>query len=800
MEEARIAEDNLATRGADMRTHVKILACGLMSAWIVSECGAVADAHPVERRVAGAEWRPLKLDAPKPEYFKPKEIPGYWVKAGSVLDLSQYLPRHDIDKMGRIVADGKGDLRFANVPDEQVRLRGFNCTYGGAWDGFEANTDAQMDELADQIARYGCNVLRFHFFDSRFSGQAGMGFFPVRNVDVADCRIPETYEDLLKAVDRKFLDRFQYYTAALRRRGIYYMIDVFTSNTMYVKAGKNKGSLDVQLFLDERVRNHWKAAYDFLMLTRNPYTGLRPIDDPQFFAITCRNEQEHLFGGNGGNTDRMADFTPRFRAAYGADMPEMTYALLLEASPTGDKARAFIRNEIAKLNRFFLDHVRASGWKGLVTHWDMSMRNLEGDSRRGYNATAIHPYHAHPNSEPFPQGVSAAKSVLQPWKGLSMETVSRASSIAYNNYISRSALTRVLGKPLLVTEISHNGMNRFCQEEPVVMTAGAALQDWQLLTPHANLVARKVYEPFRPFSFDSGMNPMARITSLAAAFGWQRGDIASGRHAVSVHVPETVLASRAYVGAIGSSHNSLAFVTRVGGDYELAHNPQADLDLVPSSYTGVAMKGMWAELNEQVRICDSQRAASFEALRKAGILGTANRTDPEKGFYESDTGEIVTDVGRQTMTVDAPRFQAAAWKPEAGTAKLSALEVESVSTPASILAISLDAKHSVADSDRLLVVVATAFVAENSTWTRAGWQNGCDAMVEEGLYSTLMRTGRFRFAVRSGLSSVRVRAVNFDGSLADEVPVEAREGFIRFDLDTSALGTVTPYFEVVSRK
>ena len=73
-------------------------------------------------------------------------------------------------------------------------------------------------------------------------------------------------------------------------------------------------------------------------------------------------------------------------------------------------------------------------------------------------------------------------------------------------------------------------------------------------------------------------------------------------------------------------------------------------------------------------------------------------------------------------------------------------------------------------------------------------------MVEEGLYSTLMRTGRFCFAVRSGLQSVQVRAVNFDGRVAEAIPVEVRDGFIRFDLDTSVLGTVTPYFEVVSRK
>ena len=748
------------------------------------------------RRVNGPEWRPLKLDAPKPEYFKAKQIRGYFVKEGSVLDLSQYVSRYDIDKMGRIIADANGDLRFENAPDVFVRLRGDNCMYGAGFDGFEKMSDAELEELADQILRYGFNVLRFHFFDGKFAGKSGMKFHQFRNVDVSECPIPETYEELLKTIDKSFLDRFHRFTAALRTRGIYYMMDVFTSQTMYVKAGKNKANLNMQLFLDERVRNHWKAAYDFLMLTPNPYTGKRPIDDPQFFAITCRNEHEHVFGGNGSNTSSLVDFTPRFREVFGADMPEFSYALLLEATPNGDKARAFVRAEIAKMNAFFLDKIRASGWKGLVTHWDMSMRNIEGDSRKGYNAIAIHPYHAHPGKEPPPPG-EQARWILEPWLNGAMQTVVRKSSICYNNYISHASMTRVLGKPLFVTEVSHCGANRYAQEEPVVLTAGAALQNWQLVTPHANLVQWKSYQTFSPYSFDGGMNPMARVASVAAAFGWQRGDIAPGRHAVSVHVPERVLASRDYIGAIGSAQNALSFVTRVGCDYEHAHNPCADIDLVPESFVGVAMKGAWAELNEQMRKNDTQRAAQFAALRRAGILGADNRTNPDKGLYESDTGQIMTDIAHETMTVDAPRFQAAALKPGAMQAKLSALSVERISTPASIIAISLDSKEPVAKSGHLLVIVATAFAAENSLWTRAGWNCLCDAQLEEGEYSTLMKTGQFRFSIKSRFSRPRVFAVNFDGTRGAEMPVSVSDGFIQFDWDTSTLEYATPYFEVI---
>lgn len=119
--------------------------------------------------------------------------------------------------------------------------------------------------------------------------------------------------------------------------------------------------------------------------------------------------------------------------------------------------------------------------------------------------------------------------------------------------------------------------------------------------------------------------------------------------------------------------------------------------------------------------------------------------------------------------------------------------------PASVLAISLDAKRPVAESERLLVVVATSFAAENSRWTRAGWQGDCDALLREGGYSTLMRAGRFRFSVRTALKSARAYAVNFDGSRECEIPVRVSEERLVFDLDTSALEWGAPYFEVVSK-
>ena len=123
--------------------------------------------------------------------------------------------------------------------------------------------------------------------------------------------------------------------------------------------------------------------------------------------------------------------------------------------------------------------------------------------------------------------------------------------------------------------------------------------------------------------------------------------------------------------------------------------------------------------------------------------------------FESETGEIVTDVARHTMTVDALRFQGAALKPGMKDVRLSQLQVDSVSVPASVLAISLDAAKSVAESMRTLLVVATRFAAEGSLW-----------------------------------------ALDFTGAPMCEIPAAWRDGWLDFDLDTSRLEWGTPYFEI----
>lgn len=736
----------------------------------------------------GKEWRPVKMDPVQWKHITPRRINQWKRIPGSALDLSQYVKRYDIDRCGRLKADSNGRLFFESDPGEPVRLRGFNFTPGTWTHCFYKFSKPEIEEFADQIYLAGMNILRFHFLDGALAGVNGLPKQGKDRKDIAEIHIPQSVDEL--KIDSAFAERYYYLLKCLRERGVYVMLDIFTSRGLMTEAVNAKDYPRFQMFDNPVYQKHWKTAFDFLLKKPNPYTGKALIDDPQLIGITFFNEQEHLFNPNSPENKR---FTTEWREVRGASAPEFNFTLLRSDSPDGAAAREFLRGKIRKMNEFYLGVVRESGFKGFVTNWDMFMRNLEGDARKDFNAVAMHTYFAHPNSVPlYPPNYRQRLSYGKWLKG-KMVSVSQSSSLSLsNNYIGRAAATRVLGKPFFMTEFSHCGYNRFAHEEAPMWAAYASLQDWQMLTPHSNLI-KLYYQPFQPNAFDSGENLSGVMTSLFCAFGWQRGDIQSAKHAVSFHVPERVLESPQYVGAIGSAYNALFMLTRIGSDYQNANNPAATLNLVPKLFTGATSMGMWVMLNEEKEKNLALLRDHVTTLRQNGILPAGNRTSVERGIFESETGEIRMDVQKHTLTIDAPKFQAVVLK-KSEPVTLSTLSVKSVSTPCTIAAISLNNNKTVRDSDRLLVVIGTMFSAENAVFSTENF----DAELDVGDMQQVIRSGKFEFSLKTSRKKLpRIYALNLNGSHEREIPASLKNGELIFSLDTSSLEYGTPYFEIL---
>ena len=126
---------------------------------------------------------------------------------GTALDLSAIAPRYDIGVNGRIVSDSQGQLVFQNEPERPLRLRGFNCTYGGKYDGFQNASKEELEELAEQFRLMGLNLVRLHFFDAKLVGLNGLKWLDYKDTFAEDL-MPQTKEEIDAIVDRDFWTGF----------------------------------------------------------------------------------------------------------------------------------------------------------------------------------------------------------------------------------------------------------------------------------------------------------------------------------------------------------------------------------------------------------------------------------------------------------------------------------------------------------------------------------------------------------------------------------------------------------------
>ena len=95
--------------------------------------------------------------------------------------------------------------------------------------------------------------------------------------DIAEIHIPQSVDEL--KIDSAFAERYYYLLKCLRERGVYVMLDIFTSRGLMTEAVNAKDYPRFQMFDNPVYQKHWKTAFDFLLKKPNPYTGKALIDD-----------------------------------------------------------------------------------------------------------------------------------------------------------------------------------------------------------------------------------------------------------------------------------------------------------------------------------------------------------------------------------------------------------------------------------------------------------------------------------------------------------------------------------------
>ena len=758
--------------------------------------------------IPGSEFPEPPVPPTPPPGWAVLDTSALYIRPGSALDYTPFSERLPAGALGRVVVNERGEMVRADRPDEPLRFLSYQ------WiprfpPGFRLWSDAAVSEFADAIARQGYNMVRLHFLDDYLSGNNRAA--ALRSGAPDDFSLATTPEEI--HWDEAALDRVRYFLAELKKRGVYWNLDLMTT---YVGHGNDRfitsGGLSVssgsnfntkaQFYANPVFRKNWRAGALRLLTEVNPHTGLALKDDPALALVSCLNEQEilvphrdygtaldpawhaylidkyetygALYAAWGG---RAGDRTLPAQGEIARDVPSIDATALTDTPAGRDMARAIGAIE-SEATEFYLGFFEEIGFTGLASNWNMRTRIASVPARSLLPVVTMNQYHAHP----------------RPGRPV---RVSQASALAVGgNSFKGQALARFVDRPFINTEFGHIFWNPYRHEQGVLHGAGAALQGWSGITRHAQQVV-DVGESIS--HYNAGYDPVSRAAETVAAFLFRRGDVSPSPHTVEIPLDDDFIygGGRA-LSALDDELSRLWPLVRVGVSYGEKRVASSPVLIVPPDRTSdIGGSNMFSTVES------SSSTARLEtivgALRERGVLAAGNRTAPSAGVYESDTGQVLLDTSAGgEFHVRSHRHEAAVLKRDQRLV-LDALTIESVSVPAAVSLISIDpdSRATLRDANRLLLVFSTDARNSGMVFTSATEE----AATGLGDLPVIVRTGRLSLTLQrtDHAGDFKAYALRLDGSRAEEVPLERTSDGIALHLDTSRLPAAgpTPFFELV---
>lgn len=330
-----------------------------------------------------------------------------------------------------------GKFYFDKDPAPQ-RFYGANLNFSALFMAY-----ADSERLAQRLSRIGYNAVRFHHFDVELTGWGG--------------------GTSSTGIDAAKMDRLNYLVAALKKRGIYVSIDLFSLRQ--IREGEVMPGVPAMdeykglQLVSQTARANWLSYASNLLNTYNPYTKLRWKDDPAIAWICMVNEN------NMGNAAASLSSASRalFDQAWQAAGNTGTWSHTTDAgakfgAELHGQAFAWMRNQL-----------RAMGVKALLTDnngWYEQRALIL--NRTQLDLVDNHNYWDHPQF----LGSASWAPPSRGWSGGGMAVK------AMGGGLQNMALTRLKGKPFTVTEFNFTAPNRYRAEGGLFFGALAARQDW----------------------------------------------------------------------------------------------------------------------------------------------------------------------------------------------------------------------------------------------------------------------------------------------------------------------------------
>ncbi len=703
--------------------------------------------------------------------WKPYRDSALEIIPGSALDLSA---QNDAPagKYGPAVLSPDGKAVFKHAPEQTVRLLGFN-TY--ALNGIMTIKDngefkAAVRRFAQAAKRQGYNLFRTQSFDRWL---------------VLDSK--QEYQ-----LNSFYLDRADFLIAELKKQGIYIHLPIFNFSLFSRERNtfRDRTLHKFMMYFDgEWEMEHFRFAVKSLLEHVNPYTGVAWKDEPAIFCIEYYNEQSLGLG------DRMLSL---FRTHPEAEKHILKFwRAWLEKKygrPSSDAGipRSKQEKHANDFALFCMDRakisaeqcekiIRETGFRGLVTNYSYSKQLGHSAARwQTSQITDVHSYFNHPTANIRKGSVVKANSSIEVQTG----------------YWKDANATKLLGRPFICGEYNHCFWNPYRYEAGMVFSTYSALQGYAAITVHEQPVILNNERRHPLYCFTVGGSPLSRAAQFLSANLFQRRDVKESPHTVALNVPREFLEKNLHADkAVSSAQSTLSLLSGFGLVFQdekaaegTVRNPHANLSFPISDVAQIYSHDWFSDV---IQSADSgfSLPEAVNLMKRKGILPAGNITDPARGIFQSDTGEILLNAPEKKMTVVTPRTEAVCMT--AGNAqKLKILDVKNSSTDGCIALTSVDGMP--LEKSRRLVLLYMTEEANSGMILAADRAT----MLKSGNTPILARTGTLEATVRR-TGNWKLYALAPDGSRSGELPAAHSAEGLEIHLDTAALRHgPTPFFEL----
>lgn len=232
--------------------------------------------------------------------------------------------------------------------DQRIRFWGVNVCFAACFP-----THEQADAIAQRLARFGINAVRFHHMDMM---KYPRGIFA---------------DDKLETLSPEALDRLDYFVAALKKNGVYSNINLHVSRH-YSKAHKWENadktpSFDklIDIFHPELIRVNKQYARD-LMGHVNQYTGKPYAEESAVCMVEINNEDSLLMWGSDRDLEQLVE-------PYAGMLQERWNAWLVKKYGTREKLAAAWNKDAQPLGQSVLNDAAFSSYGKPGSAWQLEL-------------------------------------------------------------------------------------------------------------------------------------------------------------------------------------------------------------------------------------------------------------------------------------------------------------------------------------------------------------------------------------------------------------------------------------------